>query len=225
MQSVLGGASIATRWLVRGFVPGNTYAAADGEDSFVWNNGAGALTYTGFGAAMKISLPAQDAQSKVNAATLQLSGTDPAVLTGLFVENYRAQPAEIAFLAADPTTGAPAEEIIVHAGLMDVAAITDQPIKSNDPTSIQQSTLSLTISPPTVDLKRASGRYATDSDQRLNRDANDGIFKDVALVGLSQINWGIAGTSSPVQAATAAGAFNPLAGLNGIGSLPLGLPR
>lgn len=221
MQSVLAGASIATRWVVRGFVPGNTYAAADGEDTFSWNNGAGALTYTGFGAAMKIALPAQDAQSNVNAATLTLSGTDPAVLTSLFVENYRAQQAEIAFLAADPVTGVPAEEIILHAGLMDVAAITDQPVKATD-FSPQQSTLSLTISPPTVDLKRASGRYATDSDQRLNRDANDGIFKDVALVGLSQINWGIDGTSSPVQAATAAGATNPLYGISGLGSLPGG---
>ena len=44
-------------------------------------------------------------------------------------------------------------------------------------------------------------RQGTDVDQRLYRDEIDGFFKDVALAGTSQINWGIAGTASPVGAA------------------------
>ena len=57
-------------------------------------------------------------------------------------------------------------------------------------------------------MKRSSGRVGTDTDQRLFRDANDGFFQDVALVSLSNINWGISGTSSPVNVALNATTIN-----------------
>lgn len=211
VKAALSGASVTSRFIVRAYLPGATYAASDSPSDFTWDNGAGALTYRGFDAALVVSLPTMDAQSKINAATLQLSATDPLVLTSLFQEPYRGAQCQIALLIFDPATGVPAEELILVDGLLDVGSITDQPAKATDPGAIQISTLSLTVQPRTVDMKRASGRVASDSDQRLFRDANDGFFKDVALVGISKINWGLAGSASPAQAAT-----NPALGTPGL---------
>jgi hypothetical protein len=208
-RQAFSGRTVTCRFIVRGYVAGATYAACDGPSDLTWDNGSGALTYRAFGEALRITLPTYDAQSKVNPATIALSGTDPAVLGSIFVEAYRAQPCQIALLIFDPATGAPAEEIVMVDGLMDVASISDSPAKPDEPDTPQVSTLTLSVIPRTVDMKRGSGRYASDSDQRLHRDAADGFFKDVGLVAVSTINWGQAGPTSPARAAASGGLLPP----------------
>lgn len=203
VKAALSGATVYSRWIVRGFLPGATYAASDGPDDLVWDNGAGGLTYHGFGAALQVSLPPVTTQTKPASATLSFSATDPAGMASLFADPYRNAPADICLLLNDPATGLPAEELLMARGRFDAAGIQDSAAKPMDPSAPQISTLTLTVTPQTVDLDRVGVRQATDVDQRLHRDANDGFFRDVALAGTSKINWGVAGTNSPSGASPA----------------------
>jgi hypothetical protein len=197
VKAVLSGATVPARWLVRGFLPGGTYGFSDGPDDITWNNGSGALSYRGFDQALKLSLPSVQAQNKTPAATISLSATDPVAMSSIFAAGYRGRVGEVALLINDPAIGAPGEELLIHRGRLDVATIEDQPAKPTDLKAPQVSTLSVTITPYTADLKRKGGRFATDADQRLFRDTNDGFFKDVALAGKSQQYWGKAGAQVP----------------------------
>ena len=197
VKSALSGATVYVRWIARGYLSGGTYAASDAPDDMVWDNGAGALTYLGLASAFQVALPPSTLQNKPAAATLSLSGTDPAGMASLFADPYRNAPADVCLLFNDPVTGLPAEELLMARGVFDVASISDSAVKPMDLSAPQISTLSLTVTPKTVDLDRVGVRLATDVDQRLHRDANDGFFQDVALAAASQINWGIAGSNSP----------------------------
>ena len=203
VQTALSGATVVARFVVRGYLDSQVWAAADGPDNFSWDNGdgSGALPYTGFGELLQITLPPNDSQSKLNSATLSMSGTDPEVLTSLFSENYRAKDIQIGMLLFNPATGAPGEELLMFDGLGDVASISDGAMKVSDPGTPQTSTLALTVAPRIIDLKRSSGRTGNDADQRLFRDVSDGFFQDTAMVSLSAINWGISGPASPVNIA------------------------
>lgn len=220
-RTALSGGVVIARWIFRITLPGGTFGASDGPTQFVWNNGtSGNVTFEPLDAAAKVTIPALQTALRTDSALVQVSATDPMVLTGLLGGDYRAAPADIALLLFDPATGYPGEEFLKWRGKADQATIVDEPIKPPsagdklDPPSI--STLSLSIAPQTIDMKRGRGRMATDTDQRLFRDANDSFFQDVALVGVSTINWGQAGPTSP-----AASAFNHshTGAASGIGAL------
>jgi len=203
--AALSGASVVSRYIFRVTLPGGVFGASDGPDFFTWDNGSGPVDYYPLDAAAKVTLPPLQGALRTDSAVLGLSITDPVLLTDLLAGGYRAAPAEIAALLFE--NGVPGEEFLKFDGICDQATIDDTPfkppaagIKLEDPSI---STLTMTLAPLTVDLERSRGRFATDTDQRVFRDANDSFFQDVALVGVSTINWGQAGSSSP-----AASAFN-----------------
>jgi len=230
VKTALSGGHVVARYIARFALPGGTYGAADGPDTFTWDNGSGAVTYYGLGETVKVTLPTVQASLRSDGATVQFSATDPNVLNGVFDANYRAAPTDIALLLFDPATGAPGEEVLRWRGLADQVTISDEPVRA--PTAGSQvdpptlSTLTLTVAPITIDMKRSRGRYATDPDQKLHRDSADGFFKDVALVGVSTINWGQAGPSAPATSAlnqSTPGAPSGLwGGLGGRGGLGIG---
>lgn len=218
VKAALSGADVVQRYIFRATLPSATYAASDAPDTFVWDNGSGPLSYVPLDAGLQVTLPTVQTANRTDKATLAVSATNPEVLAQLFDLDYRAAPCDIALLLFDPATGAPGEEVLRWRGRLDVAEINDQPAKADiskgkDDAQPQVSTLSVTVAPQTIDMKRASGRTATDVDQRLFRDTNDSFFQDVALVGVSTINWGIAGVSSPAQSATNAAPEHAPSGL------------
>jgi hypothetical protein len=225
VQGVLAGAVIPVRVIHRMFFTSGTYAVSDGLDDVVWNNGAGNLTYTGFGPSLGLQLPATQASGKTPAATITLSGADPNVLGSFFAETYRAQPVESAWLVTDPATGLPAEEVLINSGLADFAQLDEGAVDPADPSKSTVSTLSLAVVPKTVGLTRAGQRIACDLDQKLYRDANDGFFKDTNNISAAEINWGVAGANSPASAAPGGMAFmgGGANALSGINLDPLGL--
>lgn len=233
--AALSGAHIVSRRFARFTMPAGVFGAHDGDDVFDWDNGSGPVTYYGMGAAAKITLPTLQTALRTDPAQLQLSATDPVLLAKVFDEDYRAAPVDIGLLFYDPATGQPGEEWLSHRGKADQVTITDEPIKppsaDDKVEEASMSTLTMTIAPQTVDLKRSRGRVANDPDQRLFRDPNDGFFKDVALAGVSQMNWGQAGTSSPATSAfnqSAAGAPSGLGSIfggGGRGVISVGMNR
>jgi len=222
VKSALSGSQVVARWIVRITLPGGTFGASDGPDWFTWDNGAGPVSFAPLGETAKVQIPSLQTALRTDPATLSFSATDPNVLTGAFDEPYRAAPTDIALLAFDPATGAPGEEVLRFRGKGDQVTIADEPVKPPsagdgiDPPAA--STLAMTVAPQTVDMKRSRGRYATDSDQKLFRDANDGFFKDVALVGVSQMNWGQAGPNAPATSIfNQSGNGSPSGGWGGVG--------
>jgi hypothetical protein len=212
MKAALSGATVTSRWIARSTLPGPViYAGSNAPDDFTWDNGSGPITYKGFDAAFGLTLAASDGQTKAGSTQITLSGTDPGVMASLFAEDYRGAPTDVCFLAFDPATGAPGDELVVARGVLDVGSLSDSAARPADPTQPQVSTLTLTVTDKAVDLDRAGARTATDVDQRLYRDALDGFFKDVALAASSQINWGVAGSGSPCSLAPAGKAATDVA--------------
>ena len=206
VKAALAGGVVPQRYIVRVTLPGPTiWGASDGPAAFNWDNGStGSILFYPLAEGMRITFPPVQAANRNDAAIIALSATDPGVLSQMFQQTYRAAPTDIAALIFDPTTGNPAEEILRWRGKMDTAELTIQPARFDAATqklSPQIATLSMTVAAQTVDMKRGPGRSASDVDQRLFRDTNDGFFKDMAMAGISTINFGQSGPSSPASAA------------------------
>jgi hypothetical protein len=223
--AALSGANVVARWIVRVTLPTGTFGASDGPDYFTWNG----LEYAPLTEVMRVTIPPVQAAQQNQGAVVQLSATDPNILAGLMQEPYRAAPVQISMLLFE--NGVPGEEFLKWDGLGDQIVIDDEPAKppggaGHDDEQPTTSTLSFKVAPRTVDMKRANGRWATNVDQQLFRDANDTFFQDVALVGVSTINWGQAGNSSPAASATNAspdGAPSGVASIIGrLGNLGIG---
>jgi hypothetical protein len=220
--AALSGGSVTMRWIVRVNLPGSGwFGASDGPDNFVWNNGVtGALTYIGCDESLAVQLPQLTATPRPDPATVSLSATDPRLLAQLIDEAYRGAPCQIALILFE--NGVPGEEWLKFDGICGETTFTDAPVKVNaagkEADAPTTSTVAMTVWPATVDMKRSNGRWATNVDQQLFRDAADTFFQDVALVGVSTINFGQAGNSSPAASATtrsAEGAASGIAALAG----------
>jgi hypothetical protein len=224
-HAALSGGSVTMRWIVRINLPGSGwFGACDGPDSIVWNNGVtGNVTYVGCDAWLKVQLPALLGTPRPDAAVVSLSATDPRLIADLSTQPYRAAPTQIALLLFE--NGVPGEEWLKFDGIAGELTTEDAPMhvdaggsggKDDGPTI---STATLTVWPETVDLKRSNGRWATNVDQQLFRDANDTFFQDVALVGVSQMNWGQAGSSSPAASASTAGGASAFGAPSGMAAM------
>ncbi len=226
--AALSGGAVTMRWIVRVNLPGTGWwGASDGPDDFVWNNGAtGNVTYVGCDVALGVQLPPMTGTPRPDPATASLSATDPRLLAQLIAEPYRAAPCQIALILFE--NGVPGEEWLKFDGLCGETTFEDAPLKltsgGKDDGQPTASTISMTVWPKTVDLKRGAGRMATNVDQQLFRDAADTFFQDVQLVGVSQMNWGQAGNSSPAASATTSAANGAPSGLGSLVGALAGTP-
>lgn len=217
--AALSGPSPVIRWIVRVTLPGPVvWGASDGPDYFTWDNGEGPVTYYPLDASLRVTVPGVQASLQNQGAVIQLSATDPNLLAQLMNEPYRAAPVEVAVLLFE--NGVPAEEFVKFDGPGDQIGIEDQPLKAptasgHDDEAPQVSTLTFKVAPRTVDLKRGNGRWATNVDQQFYRDPADTFFQDVALVGVSTLNWGQTGNSSPAGSATSGASGVSVAGIPG----------
>jgi hypothetical protein len=222
--------TVTQRWIVRVTLPSGTFGASDGPDFFTWQG----VEYVPLAEALRVTIPSVQAANQNQGAVVQLSATDPAILAVFLAEPYRAAPTQISLLLFE--NGVPGEEFLKWDGLGDQIVFDDEPAKlptgkGKDDQQPQQSTLSFKVAPRTVDMKRVNGRWATNVDQQLFRDPDDTFLQDVALVGVSTINWGQSGSSAPAFSATnasvggapsgVAGLMGKLFGLSGLG--PAGL--
>ena len=200
-KAALSGAHVVDRWIVRVNLPSvGWFGACDGPDTVVWNNGVtGPVSYIGLDAGLAVTLPPITGTPREDAASLTLAGTDPRLMASLLNEPYRGAPFQVCKLIFE--NGVTTEEFLKFDGWGGEATFADGQVKDDQLDEVTIAAVSLTVWPKTVDLKRGPGRWATSADQQLFRDVNDDFFQDVALVGVSQMNWGQAGSSSPAASA------------------------
>jgi len=196
LLALLAGAEIGVRFFVRITLEDGVWAGSDAPDTFTFDD----VEYQGFDLAFAVEPPGLSRATRPTGGSVSLSGTDEAVLAGVFALDYRARPIETGLLFVDPDTGAYAEEWLLEKGRI---SHVDEKIAAGsaaDPTKLRVSTVTAQISPISDLLARPGTRRRTDADQREYRDPLDGFLKDVGLVGTRTVNFGTEGANTPSAA-------------------------
>jgi hypothetical protein len=195
MQALLSGSEeIGVRTIARLHLTSGTWGASDHDEDWTWNS----LAYKGFGPAFRVNPNPATVSGRPQPGNLQLSATDPVVLSTFFAETYRNQLCEVGFVVVNNATGY-MEELLWSKARLDAASIEIGEQKAEEPDKPAIATLTCTLAPFSADIGRPGVRTRSDQDQRLHRDTNDGFFKDVGVAAKTQINWGIKGPSSPAS--------------------------
>jgi len=196
LESLVNSGTMQLTLYARVTLDGGVWGAVDLRDDLTKD----AQDYYGFGAALVLGVPSLALEGRPQNGSITFSGTDERAMFGIFAEDYRARPVEAGLMFIDPSTGELDEEWALMAGQASHIVGKTAAGSATEPGKDRDATVTAEVMSLGAMMARQGTRRRTDADQRKFRDADDGFFKDTAIVGVLPFNWGNAGANSPSAA-------------------------